>query len=60
MPFPKIKSHELASRFTARLSWQFDSDCFPMTIQKLITPPYAPPLVRLRMPLRYYRCYLLR
>jgi hypothetical protein len=37
MPFPKVKSHELASRFNCEASWQFDSDCFPMTIQKPIT-----------------------
>jgi hypothetical protein len=46
MPFPKIKSHELASRFTARLSWQFDSDCFPMTIQKPITLQEAKSIAR--------------
>ena len=31
MPFPS-KRHELASRFNCEASWQFDSDCFPMTI----------------------------
>ena len=41
------KRHKLASPFTARLiSWQFDSDCFPMTIQKPITHQEAKSIAR--------------
>jgi hypothetical protein len=53
MPFPKVKSHELASCFTARLSWWFESGCFPMTIQKPITLQEAKSIARhLRLTLR--------
>jgi hypothetical protein len=41
---------------TARLSWQFDSDCFPMTIQKPITLQEAKSIARhLRLTLRQVR-----
>jgi hypothetical protein len=46
MPFPKVKSHELASCFTARLSWWFESGCLPMTIQKPITLQEAKSIAR--------------
>ena len=41
---------------TARLSWQFDSDCFPMTIQKPTTLQEAKSIARhLRLTLRKVR-----
>src|SRR5215813_3223745 len=45
MLFPS-KRHELASRFNCELSWQIDSDRFPMTIQKPITLQEAKSIAR--------------
>ncbi len=51
IPFPKVKSHQLASRFNCE--WQFDSGCFPMTIQKPATLQEAKSIARrLRLTLR--------
>jgi hypothetical protein len=38
--------HELAGRFNCERSWQFDSDCFPMTIQKPVTLQEAKSIAR--------------
>ena len=46
MPFPKVKSRAGKPVSTARLSWQFDSDCFPMTIHKPITLQEAKSIAR--------------
>jgi hypothetical protein len=49
IPFPKVKSQELASRFNC-------SDCFPMTIQKPTTLQEAKSIARhLRLTLRKVR-----
>jgi hypothetical protein len=45
MPFPARGTSWQASS-TARLSWQFDSDCFPMTIQKPMTLQEAKSIAR--------------
>ena len=46
MPFPRSRATSWQAGSTARLSWQFDSDCFPMTIQKPTTLQEAKSIAR--------------
>ena len=46
MPFPRSRATSWQAGSPARLSWQFDSDCFPMTIQKPITLQEAKSIAR--------------
>ena len=46
MPFPRSRATSWQAGSTARLSWQFDSDCFPMTIQKPMTLQEAKSIAR--------------
>ena len=46
MPLRKIKGREWQAGSPARLSWQFDSDCFPITIHKTMMLQEAKSIAR--------------